>query len=341
VTVERRILLKRDCADTTMVNLKNLSTAQKVGLGLGVLAGGALLYSLVASSGSDDGDGEMEIAQTSVPSTDDQSATVGAAPAPDTGSVSISGVAEPAASTVAAASSSFSTAAAAAAAPAAPVVALADTAPVVAKFDDATIIIDGSRFALSPAPGGSTPAIADGTVSFTGNSGLRLYATDAPELVALASDLRSGYTVNMWVARSKYDDTWAVMFGFGSNNDNRQLGAITWGQGGMFYVHNMWFNVDYGAESSTLAELNADVLRPHMYTFTYDGNTRSIYFDGVLIGTQQAPGSPAFDGEALWIGRNGNATTNAAITMKHYDFRMWRRALSTADVAALYETGVL
>lgn len=336
-------MLKRDCADTKMDKLKNLSTAQKVGLGLGVLAGGALLYSLVASSGSDDVEDEMEIAQTSVPATDDQSATVGAAPAPDTGSVSISGVAEPAASTVAAASSSSSgaAAAAAAAAPAAPVVALADTAPVVAKFDDATIIIDGSRYALSPAPGGSTPAIADGTVSFTGNSGLRLYATDAPALVSLASDLRSGYTVNMWVARSKYDATWAVLFGFGSNNNNRQLGAITWGQGGMFYVHNMWFNVDYGAESSTLDELNADVLRPHMYTFTYDGTTRSIYFDGVLIGTQQAPGAPGFDGEALWIGRNGNATTNAAITMKHYDFRMWRRALSTADVAALYETGVL
>lgn len=85
--------------------------------------------------------------------------------------------------------------------------------------------------------------------------------------------------------------------------------------------------------SSTFDYNGANVLDWHMLTGTYDGSTIKIYLDGVLANSAAATGSINVNTDQLWI---GGALYGSHFTGKLDETRIYSRALTAADVLALY-----
>jgi hypothetical protein len=71
---------------------------------------------------------------------------------------------------------------------------------------------------------------------------------------------------------------------------------------------------------------------------TYDGSTETIYADGAVVAQQSVSGNIQGDGVNFWIGgrsSGGDLTINAGID----EVEVFNRALSAAEIAALYSAG--
>jgi prepilin-type N-terminal cleavage/methylation domain-containing protein len=94
---------------------------------------------------------------------------------------------------------------------------------------------------------------------------------------------------------------------------------------------NIYNGSAHGPNASGMETLNAW----HLWTGTFDGATMTLYVDGVLSGTPLNISStlPISNTNALQMGRNASAQAwNGDID----DVRIYNRALSAAEIAALY-----
>ena len=99
--------------------------------------------------------------------------------------------------------------------------------------------------------------------------------------------------------------------------------------------------VTHGGSSSGSISQAVDLDNYHFYTSTYDGTTFIGYVDGVEIGTESVTigaGIKHASGE-INIGRFGSLGANSPNGTEIHDVRVYDRALSPAEVTALFNQG--
>ena len=72
----------------------------------------------------------------------------------------------------------------------------------------------------------------------------------------------------------------------------------------------------------------------HHLAGTFDGTTKRLYLDGVLVGTQ-ASGPPEYDGAPVWVGADDNSGLALPLDGAADDLRLYSRRLSSAEIATL------
>lgn len=181
---------------------------------------------------------------------------------------------------------------------------------------------DSTPYANNGVNSGATPTIdrkglANGAYSFNGTSN---YVTAAP--VSLAK-----FTVGAWIkpnglqtdSASVVSDTYPTKVNY----------AIFFNPGSLQVHGGIYLGGWYYTPIATLA----DGVWAHI-VFTYDGNTMTLYVNGNTIGTTAYVASPSSSGTAFNIGRRWDLPNyfNGSIS----DVRLYNRAISAAEVVALY-----
>jgi hypothetical protein len=177
----------------------------------------------------------------------------------------------------------------------------------------------GNAGTLENAPAWTTGALG-GALSFTRAS---------QQSVALgAAGLPLGdspYTLSAWIKPASEDDEQGII-GWGDYGTSDAVNALRLTSTG---VDNYWWSDDLLASASGLADGNW-----HLVTATYDGTTRAIYVDGAEINSD-TPGPHAATDTSPRIGVTDpdfNEYFDGALD----DVRVYDRALSASEVAALY-----
>jgi hypothetical protein len=136
---------------------------------------------------------------------------------------------------------------------------------------------------------------------------------------------QGAFTYSAWLYRNTNN---AVdILNANSGNDN---GLIASGSGTTLEFQTVGLTNTYFDVSKTLP-----VAKWTYLTAVYDGATKYIYVNGILVGSTAATGSVTFSNMKIGISRDGSQHENGRID----DFRVYNRALSATEIANLYKEG--
>lgn len=166
------------------------------------------------------------------------------------------------------------------------------------------------------------------------------------ELTTAAASFQAAYTASIWVRR----DTWQFVqgqngpfFSIGTMSTSMLLAAgLSVLSAGNVGATNFWWNNDFGAfSSSTYTDLNTYPTEFHLFTFVWDGTTRSIYMDGALLGSEVPTNKPKFFGSSPSFSFGSLAAPVNGFSGYLSDFRLYQSALTAEQIAYMYEAGPL
>lgn len=165
----------------------------------------------------------------------------------------------------------------------------------------------------------------DGALQFGGTYDY-IVKTGATGLPALRSNL----TISAWY----YLTATPVNWGYVASLVNQGANAVTRlgiGNTGAVAIGK------YGASSGIINTAATPSLNAwHLYTYTFDGTTNRLYIDGVEVGSSTNLPDNATPDE-VYIGNDGYQSDATQFTGKIDDVKIYDRALSAAEVAALYD----
>lgn len=145
------------------------------------------------------------------------------------------------------------------------------------------------------------------------------------------SSLPNGFTYSVWLNYSGTPSStqWPVVMGASNTHVNFAIRSSQYGQRIYFeYGLAPFAGADWGACGGYVTPAN----EWHLYTYTFDGSVLRYYRDGAYINFCNVPGgmAPTFGGLSFTTSSSG---WNGSID----DARVYNRALTTAEVAALYQ----
>jgi hypothetical protein len=169
----------------------------------------------------------------------------------------------------------------------------------------------------------STPVPVDGAVAatFDGNNDYVSVPNEAN------FDVTGSLTVAVWLKVTAFDATWQAIVTKGdsawrlSRNGDTNTIHFAIGSGGTIRIADSVTGVNDG--------------QWHHVVGVYDGSTAKVYIDGNLDVTVAATGAIATNNHPVELGRNAEQAGREWYGSL-YDARVYNRALTAADVAALY-----
>jgi len=174
----------------------------------------------------------------------------------------------------------------------------------------------------------TTDAIHNRALTFNGT-------TDYVDLgTGINSLITNQITVTAWVKVTASDDISIVVAGQYSDITEKDFALFPYQSAG----GQVYFDVGNGTVSGR-ATSNAGYALGNWFLIvgTYDGSNVRIYYNGVIgatVGT--LTGNISFSGDSIKIGKqSGGSFFNGSID----DVRIYNRALTASDVAALYQAG--
>lgn len=222
-------------------------------------------------------------------------------------------------------------------------------------------LVDGLNLLAMAATGTVNIDIVNKFVTLTNTAYLSATAAISDirdPIVALASNLRSAYTVNIWCKFSSSDsnnipnNTEFTIFGYGTAFNDCALGVNARFVDGSLIVRHLWFNKDMDGTVPNGVNVGAETTpKWHMITISWSnaaGALRKTYFDGARIAIEQQTATPNFSNStpSIYVGRyvNGGTTKPAAAAQINVNntvggVRIWSSQLSDAEVNALYFEG--
>lgn len=181
----------------------------------------------------------------------------------------------------------------------------------------------GSGTTAVDSAGGNTGTLVNGPTWTTGYSGTAVSFDGVNDVVTTTASLlnnRSAFTVAGWY-KSSYTTGTVSLFG---QNDVVELGL----SGGKVSV---WTAGGGSASSSTLPTAN----QWHHVTCVGDGNGVRLYVDGVLAGSGGPAANYGSSADPVRIGAGVWSSSGNPFTGQIDDVRIYSRALSAAEAAAL------
>jgi hypothetical protein len=196
-----------------------------------------------------------------------------------------------------------------------------------AGFSPGTVIYNSLAF------NGSTPYLAyrDGSngnkasvAKFDATPATGLHFDGANDYVSLPVSTpvptgNSNYTIEAWIKPTAMGNYGIIGWGsYGTDNTVNALRLTATG------VHNYWWNNDLTVTTGSL------VGAWHHVATTFDGTTRKLYVDGLLLGSDNPGGSHAVpDAGNLAIGRTNNSEYFPGSID---EVRVWNRALCQSEI---------
>jgi len=135
----------------------------------------------------------------------------------------------------------------------------------------------------------------------------------------------SPYTISAWIKPTAMNDEQGIV-GWGDYGSDNSVNALRLTGSG---IDNYWWGEDLLVSTPSL------VGAWHMVTATFDGTTRTIYLDGVAVGSDTPSVPNAATNADPEIGRT-DAAYNEYFDGDIDEVRIYSRALSSTEVAALY-----
>ena len=174
---------------------------------------------------------------------------------------------------------------------------------------------NGNNGTLTNGPTWTSGIVASNALSFSGSS----YVT-----VGNASVLNPGTQVSIaaWVNFGTQAQSWA--------------GIVSKADASNAHGYDLRVGGAHGTTSTLSGDPNA-IINNGTWTFlvgTYNGQTVSLYVNGVLTATSQYGAGIANNGTSLNIGADGTATFSMVGSVD--DTRIYNRALSAVEIKALY-----
>lgn len=199
-------------------------------------------------------------------------------------------------------------------------------------FDSAATLTDGNLSAGSIVARGS----AQFTPSGRFGGGLELNGTDAwldggSSLTGIPLG-NSDYTVSAWIriGRSDCSNAKDGIVGWGTYFSVNQVNAFRLRDEG--FRHYWWSN-DLDATASSVC--NGEW---HHVSATFDGTTRSIYYDGAALATDTPGDDHDVTGQNFGIGKTfGNEYFGGTLD----EVAIWDQALSTSEIQSLASGGAI
>lgn len=166
-----------------------------------------------------------------------------------------------------------------------------------------------------------------GALSVNGST-QSLYDLSLPAYLPIGN---SPYSQSLWFKPAVINASGFISWGI---RDTKRFNALRMlGNGGAAGIHHYWYRGDITCEASACPFSTSTW--SHVAT-TYDGTTRSIYFNGVLK-ISDTPGALNTTAASFHIGSTAN---NEFFNGLIDDVAIYKRALTAAEVAALANTSV-
>lgn len=183
------------------------------------------------------------------------------------------------------------------------------------------------------------PGLVGQAFSLDGSSGYVLIP-DSPALRPME------FTVAAWIKGASYSSgSWNTIFSRGTSGSYPGMGccADTYG---LFIYQDKPQLVTYHANSGEDLLTATNLVPPgewHFIAGSFDGATKKIYYDGVLVATTTVTNALVYDSAAVpvLIGEdwNNNSAANIKFNGLLDEVDLYNRALSDAEVLALYNAG--
>ena len=167
------------------------------------------------------------------------------------------------------------------------------------------------------------------------NKAYSFNGTDAYILIPSSSSLESpqtGFAVTGWIYINSWDNGWAPFICKTMNTTGNKQYEVLLNQSYIgFYTSN------YPSVSDSVP-FAFQLSRWYFITVSWNGSTLNVYVDNNLVGTKYAPGTLIPDQNPLVFGINPPGSIehlNGSLD----DIRIYNRALSAAEINALYQEG--